>query len=563
MAVDDAAMARPASHFRMLQRFWSWWITPRTRLAIRPVLAAGYVFLGTWMVVTVASYHDPDYGFTYLIGFGEEVLDRYDWRADRDVVIYAHDRSAGYDAQYYAQLAMDPFLQQPDLDRSIDNLPYRARRILVPWMAYVLGGGHPATVLDAFALLNLGCWLALGVVLTRWFPPTDLDRAFRWLGVMFSSGLCFSVYGALVDGPSLLLMALALRWWEQGHEWRATAVLALGGLAKETNLLWGGMVAPVNWKSVRGWALGIARGALILLPLVLWLMVLRYRLGDTEQVAGDRNFALPFVGYMQRWQELLTGAREGVIAVPFLVSSAATLISLTVQAAFLLGRWRWSVPAWRLCVPFAVLMLVLGGAVWEGHPGAAGRVLLPLLLGFNLLVPRGPKWWVVLLLGNLTLFSGPGIFQPRPGPAYSVQVVNHSGAVTENDANPIELSFPFPWHPPERAQDRDWRWAGGDADIVLTNHYDQPVQVVLQGSWSALSPRLASLLSNGTVLWQEEVGPTPVQWRLAPLMLPPGETLIRLVSDQPPQPASAGDSRLLSVMLKDLKVTGETVPSMP
>jgi hypothetical protein len=53
-----------------------------------------------------------------------------------------------------------------------------------------------------------------------------------------------------------------------------------------------------------------------------------------------------------------------------------------------------------------VMMLCLGTAVWEGFPGAATRVLLPLNLAFNLLAHRvraGLGW---LLAGNLTVFAG-------------------------------------------------------------------------------------------------------------------------------------------------------------
>ena len=50
-------------------------------------------------------------------------------------------------------------------------------------------------------------------------------------------------------------------------------------------------------------------------------------------------------------------------------------------------------------------MIFLGAAVWEGYPGAASRVLLPMTLAFNILVPRGWKWWGVLLLGNLSVFA--------------------------------------------------------------------------------------------------------------------------------------------------------------
>lgn len=544
----------------MLKRIWLWWIAPRTPVGIRPVLAAAYLLAGGWMVAKIASYHDRDYGFTYLIDFGEEVLNRYDWRAERDVVVYTHARSPGYDAQYYAQLALDPLLEDPGLRRSVDNLPYRARRILVPWVAHVLGGGRPNLVLNAFALVNLACWLALGVLLLRWFPPTDWDRAFRWAGIMFSSGLCFSVFRALVDGPSLLLLALALKWLEQGYSWRATAVLAVSGLAKETNVVAGGLVGPSQWRSWRDWGRGILRGLLVLLPLVLWLVLLRQYLGPADQVAGDRNFAVPLVAFGQRWKELFTAAFTGAVAPQFYLTSFATLISVTVQAGFILAVWRWSSPAWRLSVSFAMLTLVLGGAVWEGHPGAASRVLLPMLLGFNLLVPRGRKWWALLILGNLTMWFGPGSFPPRPGPGYRVDIADTSSEVNFDGAT-VDLEFPLPWHPAERGNGYDWRWSGDDADIVLVNRFNLPVSAVVSGVWSAHTPRVASIVREGEVLWSEPLDGEPVKWRLAPIILPPGETRLHIETDQPPAMIGPGDPRTLAIKLSNLSIRGETVPA--
>jgi len=56
---------------------------------------------------------------------------------------------------------------------------------------------------------------------------------------------------------------------------------------------------------------------------------------------------------------------------------------------------------------YAVLMIFLGDAVWESYPSAAARVLLPMTVAFNILVPRG-KWWPILLVvGNLGVLASP------------------------------------------------------------------------------------------------------------------------------------------------------------
>ena len=48
-----------------------------------------------------------------------------------------------YDGQFYAQLALDPLLRNPAIDRALDQPPYRARRILFSWTAWLAGFGRP------------------------------------------------------------------------------------------------------------------------------------------------------------------------------------------------------------------------------------------------------------------------------------------------------------------------------------------------------------------------------------------------------------------------------------
>jgi hypothetical protein len=140
----------------------------------------------------------PGKGFTCLIFFGGapqvqriRELQSLDYYVDKD--------SYGYDAQYYAQIAVKPLLMSRDLQASMDNLPYRARRILFCWTAYLLGLGQPRLILQAYALQNVLCWLLLAWLLLRWFPPTNLGNLVRWGGTMFAWGLTMSVRSALME----------------------------------------------------------------------------------------------------------------------------------------------------------------------------------------------------------------------------------------------------------------------------------------------------------------------------------------------------------------------------
>lgn len=544
----------------MLQRLWSWLSSPRPPSGVRPGLVLVYLLAGGGFLAKLSEYYIPEYGFTYLIGQGDEPARAFDWIEERDVTVYRHFRSSGYDAQYYAQLAIDPALRDETLTESMDNLPYRARRILLPWTAYVLGLGQPNWVLNIYALQNVICWFLLGWLLLRWFPPTTLDRAVRWLGIMLSVGVWFSAFSSLVDGPSLLLLALALRWIEQGKSWRATAVLALSGLAKETNVLGAAGLAPARWQAWPQWGRAVLQGLVVALPLLAWFFFLKWRFAESGSLAGARNFAVPFVAYGERWLELYQGVVSGETRWKFLSAGIATHLSITVQALFLLAWWQWRQAAWRMMVPFTVLAFSLGPAVWEGYPGASSRVLLPLLLAFNLLVPLGRRWWPILLLGNLTLFVAPFSLEPLPGETYSVRLTN-SEALPANVRNAeLKVEFPRPWYRAETNRKRQWRWSESDADIVLTNPYPHPLEIQIRGEWTAHTPRTARLTQDGAVLWQQPVDARVREWRVSGIVLAPGENRLRVESDEQNTVASSGDERRLAVCLLKFVIEGRVMP---
>src|SRR5206468_5063688 len=118
---------------------------------------------------SVARFYHRGTGFTALIGFppaGDS-----EPPALQAVPHYQYPLSASYDGQFYAQRALDPLLRDPTIDRGMDLAPFRARRILFSWTAYALGMGKPVWILEAYALQNVFCWVAIAALLTKWVQP--------------------------------------------------------------------------------------------------------------------------------------------------------------------------------------------------------------------------------------------------------------------------------------------------------------------------------------------------------------------------------------------------------
>ena len=87
-------------------------------------LAAVLLFL--WLV---ARFWHPVYGFTRFLQL-DSSNDDTKIEAFRAYPVFVDRVSGGYDGLYYAQIAYHPSLASAELERAVDNIPYRARRIL-------------------------------------------------------------------------------------------------------------------------------------------------------------------------------------------------------------------------------------------------------------------------------------------------------------------------------------------------------------------------------------------------------------------------------------------------
>ena len=533
----DVYVASPKQFFR------------RFPYALHGLAYVGTVTLFLWIC---SQFYVPGKGFTYLIMFGGKESARY-IPALRAIDHYEQEDSYGYDAQYYAQIAMRPWLSNRALRGAVDSLPYRARRILFAWTAYGLAWGDPARALHIYSVQNIVCWVVLAVLLLRWFPATSWENFFRWFGVLFSFGLCFSVRGSLVDGPSLLLIALGVWLIELNRPWWAAALLGVAGLGKETNLLAAGAL-PWPRATFHDWLLAIVRGLLVILPLLLWMEVLWLWLGSNGD-AGHRNFDWPFVAYIEKWRDTLEQWNaEGVGSVA--QWSILMLISMSAQWLFFVVWPRWREPWWRVGIGYALLMAILGDAVWEGYPGAASRVLLPMTLAFNILVPRGRRiwWWVVLLLGNLTVIFSSDTLKPPGRESYRVSgPVELVGAV--GSGRMIEAQFDdTEWYLPERSRLEYWRWSRGAATITLRNPQSFPVIADISFDLKSNDERIVTLRSGPTVLWSGATGRALQLARIRQVRLEPGSTVWRFESDQPAESPLNGDPRKMAFSLRNFKI---------
>ena len=346
----------------------------------------------------VASKFSAQTGFTGLIRFGET------WETKRSpaligLPIATVSQSSGYDGQFYAQLALDSLLQDSKTSTALDAPAYRARRILLPALAAVVGVGNPWWILQVYALLNVVCWLVLAWLIRSTFPDAGWLAFARWAGCMFGMGALESVRQSLVDLPAMLLLTLAIMGHDRARSGQSTSWLALACLAKESSFV--GALA-LSADSPR-WPFLTKRKAILLavaaIPLIAWSLYVSYRLPNAADTSGTGNLTWPLLGMIQQIRTCLTAIANGDWDGRYTMGLLA-VISLGTQAYVL---WRTPILKsswWRVGAAYALLILFLSSWVWSGY-WAACRALLPTTIAFNLLLPGNTRWfWPLWVLGN-------------------------------------------------------------------------------------------------------------------------------------------------------------------
>ena len=349
-------------------------------------------------LAAIARFYHPGTGFTALIGFPEGHAGEAP--ALRATPHYAYPAWASYDGQFYAQRAFDPLVRDPEVDRAMDLAPFRARRILFSWTAYLAGFGRPAWILEAFALQNVVAWLLLAVLLARWLPPRTARGIVTWAACLFSHGLLWSVRFSLLDGPSLLLTALAVKAIEDGRPLASAALVGLNGLGRETNVI-GALAQPIP-RDCRAWLRFSLACVVAVLPLLLWEDYLRSIYRSTI-FAGADPLMMPGRALLMVATAVVKAVRAGGLFSPAGLLLCIVL-PLVVQAAGVVVYADIRHPWWRIAIGYIALMLVLDQVLWSPATGAITRVLLPMTVAFNVLLarePRSSRFWPWFVLGNL------------------------------------------------------------------------------------------------------------------------------------------------------------------
>jgi hypothetical protein len=499
-----------------------------------PLAGACVVLL---FLALVGRFWHPVYGLTALFQL-DASNDEVKLAEFRDLPVFVYRDTGGYDGLYYAQLALAPALKNPQLPGAMDNASYRARRILPSALAWLFGGGRAPAVVATYAVINVVFWLLLAVLLWRAINPVDAGGLFAWTAVLLSAGALFSVRLALTDLPSACLLTAALGAAEAMRKRTALLTVAGAALSRETGLLGvaGLLKSPwLSWKNA-------ARIVLAALPLALWLAYVRHQFGPADQ--GFGNFSAPFLGWFEKTGDCVDALRHGQDRL-LVVATALAHVGLTVQAAYLVlhrdrdDRW------WRVGIAYVGLLLLLGTPVWEGHPGAATRVLLPMTIACNVLAARRRASWIWLICANLGILSGLLAWRDVPMDATEIAANRngHVACIAHVDGG---------WYDAERTRSHTWRWAKQSAALVLETWPKSTARVRLKFEMRGFGPRSVIATQNGREVWRTRLTDTraPYEFEVA---VTGGRARIEFTTDTPARPENGGQ-RELGFALYDFQV---------
>lgn len=347
------------------------------------------VLLMIWLVEENSS---AKHGVTRLLGFGEQSPVPVH-PAVEEASVYIKPNTSGYDGQFYVQLALDPMLNDPYLEEVVDAPYYRARRIGMPVVAWVMGAGRPAWIFDAFAAINLFAWVMLaGWLWRRLDGLPDWETRTRWAACLFAVGTLDSVRLALTDLPSALLVLLACATFERGKDLRGAFACVFGILVKETSVLALASRVPSSF-SLRAWGRYALLGVACVLPFGLWLLYVGNRFEADAGVSG--NFAYPFEAMFAFVQDVFAQIRAGEASVHDYFGLAAVLSGL-IQVVLCL-RYALNDAWFRTAGLYALIFVLAGEKVWASTM-APLRIVLPMTFIVALRLPRGRFFFPLMLL---------------------------------------------------------------------------------------------------------------------------------------------------------------------
>jgi hypothetical protein len=354
---------------------------------------AGFLLVLGWQFLTVRANYGGNWTALFFTGARVPVPDAL------ASTTYHVQSARGYDGQYYRLIAHDPFFRE-NTAAYLDAPRERARRILIPLLAWVLAGGRQGLIDGAYVLVlaafNMGgiYWLACTMV------QQGRHAAWGFLFLMVPATLV-SIDRMTIDVAVGALTALfAFQFLAHRERW-LWFTLAAAALARETGLMLAGaaVLAALLRRDFRRAALWASAA----LPALAWYLYVQYNVAlppVRAQMAAIPRWVVPHLG-LGIVQRALDPPKYGLAASleMFARGIDALALAATVSAAvFSIVRFRKTpTAALRAVVCFQVFfMFFMTNKLFWNTPFGYSRPIAPLFVLLIAGAGMGPNFGAVL-----------------------------------------------------------------------------------------------------------------------------------------------------------------------
>ena len=308
----------------------------------------------------------------------------------------------GYDGQFYAALAADPFLRSPETVKALDAPAYRATRILVPMLAWLVSLGRPAVAVVAYQGL---CWVLSILAIATVAAWLRREGGSPWwaLGLAANAGLVTAMFRTTLDGAAVCLVVATLWLARTGRHREAVAAGAAGNLCRETSCV---VPLALALHELAGGRYRRALGYAVvpLVPALAWQAYMRAVWHPSVRLPA--SVGVPAVALVNK-AVAVAGGRGMLLSQEFWGTLA---VCLTVLAGLAVAARRDRLEPERLMfVAFAVLALVLAPRAYADAYGFSRHLIVAPFLALPLAATERTLWVRALLLSGPVAFSIAGL----------------------------------------------------------------------------------------------------------------------------------------------------------